>query len=85
MRVRENLHSNNFSDCIMNKFEKSLKDIELLSDEQTLAVRGGFVPLSLEIPKFGINDKDENVNVNVDGDACACACGIGVITLPGKG
>ena len=69
----------------MNKFEKSMKAMELLSDEQTLAVRGGFVALSLEIPKFGIKDKDENVNVNVDGDACACACGEGIITLPGKG
>lgn len=57
----------------MNKFEKSLKDIELLSEEQTLDVRGGFVPLSMEIPKLGI--EDDNVNVDVSALACACQCG----------
>lgn len=55
----------------MKKFEQALKAMELLDENGTIALKGGFAALSMESqtsPAAG------NVNVDVSGWYCSCEC-----------
>ncbi len=55
----------------MNKFEEALQKMQLLDENGTLNVKGGFVNLSMETKHI---DVASNVNVNVSGNLSTCAC-----------
>lgn len=58
----------------MNRFEESLKALDLLDENGAIALKGGYTVLSLHKADDATITISGNVNVDVSGWACACKC-----------
>ncbi|WP_289202697.1 hypothetical protein [Bacteroides acidifaciens] len=58
----------------MNRFEESLKALEMLDENGAISLKGGYTVLSLNKADDSTTTISRNVNVDVSGWGCACRC-----------
>lgn len=63
----------------MSKFQEALHKMQLLDENGSLAVKGGFVALSMVTANTSAAG---NVNVDVSNKTCICKCDEGTIVVP---